>query len=210
MVLDVDSTLTRDEGIDLLAAAISEDVANTVAGITASAMRGEIDFEQSLRQRVGALRGVTRDQMSHAISQVRITPGAQELISRAHELGHLVGAVSGGFHDMVDPLADELTIDIHAANRLEWKGGVLTGEVVGPIIDAKAKASTLEQWTLAHDIDLLNTVAIGDGGNDVEMLRLAGVGIAFMAKPIAQQAADVSINEPDLSLVLGILAERWG
>ena len=205
VVLDVDSTLTRDEGIDLLAESVSPKVAAEVSAITAAAMRGEIDFAQSLTQRVRALAGVSRATIEQATARVRITDGAHHLVTTLHAHGHLVGAVSGGFHEMVDPLALELGLDMHRANRFEWEGDALTGGILGPLIDAAAKERTLLEWAQAHHIDLARTVAIGDGGNDVAMLRRAGVGIAFMAKPVAKDAADVIIDTPDLSRVLDTL-----
>lgn len=205
VVLDVDSTLTRDEGIDLLAGLVSPDIATEVQAITAAAMRGELDFEESLRRRVAALSGVSLDAVATATSQVTLTDGARELVSSLHAQGHLVGAVSGGFHQMIDPLAGELGLDFHRANTLEVNDGLLTGSLVGDIIDAQVKASTLVHWATSHSIDMANTVAVGDGGNDVAMLRQAGVGIAFMAKPVAKAAADVSIDVPDLREVLAVL-----
>lgn len=208
VVLDVDSTLTRDEGIDLLASFVSEDVATQVATITAAAMRGELDFEESLKRRVATLKGVSVDAVAAATAKVRVTEGAHELVSELHALGHLVGAVSGGFHHMIDPLARDLKLDFHRANVLEVQGGCLTGTTVGTVVDAQVKAATLREWARENGIDMAHTVAVGDGGNDVEMLRAAGVGIAFMAKPVAKEAADVSIDVPDLRLVLDVLGLR--
>lgn len=208
VVLDVDSTLTRDEGIDLLASFVSEDVASQVAAITAAAMRGELDFEESLKRRVATLEGVSVEAVAAATAQVRVTEGAHELVSELHAHGHLVGAVSGGFHHMIDPLAENLNLDFHRANVLEVREGCLTGTTVGTVIDAGMKAAALREWASEHDIEMAHTFAVGDGGNDVEMLREAGVGIAFMAKPVAKEAADVSIDEPDLRLVLDVLGLR--
>ena len=205
VVLDVDSTLTRDEGIDLLAGLVSADTAAEVAAVTAATMRGELDFEESLRKRVAALRGVSLEAVAAATSHVRLTDGAHDLVSALHAHGHLVGAVSGGFHQMIDPLAEDLGLDFHRANTLEVSNGLLTGSLVGDIIDAQAKAATLAHWASSHSIDMANTVAIGDGGNDVEMLGQAGVGIAFMAKPVAKAAADLVIDVPDLREVLAVL-----
>ena len=205
VVLDVDSTLTRDEGIDLLAGLVSADTAAEVAAVTAATMRGELDFEESLRKRVAALRGVSLEAVAAATSHVRLTDGAHDLVSALHAHGHLVGAVSGGFHQMIDPLAEDLGLDFHRANTLEVSNGLLTGSLVGDIIDAQAKAATLAHWASSHSIDMANTVAIGDGGNDVEMLGQAGVGIAFMAKPVAKAAADLVIDVPDLREVLVVL-----
>jgi len=205
VVLDVDSTLTRDEGIDLLASEVSPTVAQEVAEITAQAMRGELDFEQSLRRRVKALRGVPRDAVDRAAESVRITDGAQQLVETLVRHGHYVAAVSGGFHEMVDPLAATLGLTTQRANRLEVENGLLTGELEGPIIDARAKAVALVDWAAQFGVPMENTVAIGDGGNDVEMLQTAALGIAFMAKPVARAAADVCIDTPDLAQVLSLL-----
>jgi phosphoserine phosphatase len=205
VVLDVDSTLTRDEGIDLLASYVSPEVEAEVAAITAAAMRGELDFVQSLRKRVGALKGVPADTLGKVAAKVTITPGAQKLIETLHSHGHLVGVVSGGFHEMVDPLAKGLGIDFVRANRLGVINSSLTGQLEGPIIDAQAKSDALHEWARESDISMSHTVAIGDGGNDVIMLRDAGLGIAFMAKPVARAAADLAIDTPDLSQILDLL-----
>jgi phosphoserine phosphatase len=202
VVLDVDSTLTRDEGIDVLAGLVSPQAARLVAEITTSAMRGETDFEESLRARVALLEGASSDIVDQAVASIRLTEGARELVSALHEEGHLVGAVSGGFHQMIDPVAKDLGLDFHRANVLQIQDGFLTGALIGEIIDAEAKARTLREWAQMNGVDMSHTVAVGDGGNDVVMLKQAGLGIAFMAKPIAREAADVSIGVPDLRLVL--------
>lgn len=205
VVLDVDSTLTRDEGIDRLAASISPDVEAEVARITASAMRGELDFKDSLRQRVATLRGLTLEQIATVNASITLTPGAETLVSTLRAHGHVVGAVSGGFHHMVDPLAMRLGLDYHRANHLEVVDGVATGRVDDPIIGAQEKADTLVEWATECSIPLSQTVAIGDGGNDVAMLRQAGLGIAFMAKPVAKEAADIVVDTPDLAQILLML-----
>lgn len=205
VVLDVDSTLTRDEGIDLLAAEVSPAVAREVAEITAQAMRGELDFEQSLRRRVATLAGVPVAAIERAASAVTLTDGAQELVRTLVSDGHYVTLVSGGFHEMVDPLATKLGVSAHRANRLGVENGLLTGELVGPIIDARAKADALLEWAEHFGVGLRNTVAVGDGGNDVLMLEKAALGIAFMGKEVARAAADVSVDTPDLAQVLSLL-----
>lgn len=205
VVLDVDSTLTRDEGIDLLAAHVSPEVERDVAAITSQAMRGELDFETSLLLRVAALAGAPAAILSHAAAQVTLTDGAHELVDTLHAHGHLVGVVSGGFHEMVDPVVDALGLDFARANRLEVVDLMLTGHLVGPIIDAQAKADALRAWAQEYRVPLERTVAIGDGGNDVVMLKDAGLGIAFMAKPVARAAADVSVDTPNLAEVLSLL-----
>jgi phosphoserine phosphatase len=210
VVLDVDSTLTRDEGIDLLAAHVSDKVAAEVAEITAQAMRGELDFAESLTRRVATLQGVPESVLARVVDDLALTEGARELVDTLHHYGHLVGVVSGGFHQMVDLLVADLGIDYGRANHLEVTNGVLTGGLLGPIIDAEAKANALHEWASENDIPLEQTVAIGDGGNDVAMLRSAGLGIAFMAKPVAREAADIALDTPDLAEVLGILGISRG
>lgn len=205
VVLDVDSTLTRDEGIDLLAGFVSAEASQQVASITAAAMRGEIDFAESLTRRVEYLKGVTTAQIQKAVQAVRITDGAKKLVQVLTDHGHLVGAVSGGFHQMVDPLAHELGLSFHRANTLEIVDGVVTGRLHGPLIDAAAKAETLREWASEHHIPRDRTVAVGDGGNDVAMFAEAALGIAFMAKPVAKEAADISIDTPNLGQVLQVL-----
>jgi phosphoserine phosphatase len=205
VLFDVDQTLTRDEGIDLIAESVSPEVAREVSAITAAAMRGELDFRESLIRRVAALKGASLEAVREAARAVELTHGVPHVVSVLQSHGHLVGAVSGGFHEMIDPLAQDLNLDFHRANRLEVDNGVLTGNLLGPIIDAKAKADTLVQWSNDEGVPLAQTVAIGDGGNDVDMLRLAGLGIAFMGKPVAKQAADVSIDTPDMAQVLDLL-----
>jgi phosphoserine phosphatase len=208
VVLDVDSTLTRDEGIDLLASFVSEEIAAQVASITAAAMRGELDFQESLKARVATLKGVSVEDVAAATSLVRLTDGAHEMVTQLQSDGHLVGAVSGGFHSMVDPLATELGLNFHRANTLEVFEGYLTGRTIGDLIDARAKSDTLQSWAEEHSIDMAHTVAVGDGGNDVMMLSDAGLGIAFMAKQVAREAADVVIDVPDLRLVLEEIYRR--
>lgn len=202
IVLDVDSTLTQDEGIDLLAEYVSPEAAHKVAEITARAMAGEIDFAESLTARVEALAGLSLDRVAEATGRVRLSKGADTLVRSAQAAGHLVAAVSGGFHEMIDPLAAELGLDMHRANRLGVQGTALSGHIDGPIVDAQAKESTLRRWANEHGIAPANTVAVGDGGNDVLMLRASGIGIAYMGKEVARAAADRIIETPDLSLVL--------
>ena len=205
VVLDVDSTLTRDEGIDLLASCVSPETAQRVSSITAAAMRGELDFEESLRARVATLEGVSVDAVATATAQVRLTDGAEELVERLHSAGHLVGAVSGGFHHMVDPLATHLGLDFCRANHLEVIDEHLTGRLTGEIIDAQAKSDTMRSWATENSVEMAHTVAVGDGGNDVVMLRDAGIGIAFVAKQVAKRASDVVIDVPDLRRVWDVI-----
>lgn len=205
VVLDVDSTLTQNEGIDLLAARVSSVAAEQVAAITDKAMRGELDFAESLVARVRHLRGIPEAVVAEVASQVILTVGARELVDTLHAHGHLVGVVSGGFHELIDPLVIDLGLDFSRANRLGISAQLLNGELVGPIIDAQAKTNALREWANLSNIPMEQTVAVGDGGNDVLMLRDAGLGIAFMAKPVARKAADLALDTPDLSEVLGVL-----
>ena len=206
VVLDADSTLIRDEVIELLADAAGS--RTHVAAITEAAMRGELDFAASLRERVATLAGLPVSVFSDVGRSIRTTPGVHELIDGLHAGGNRVGVVSGGFHELLDPLAAELGLDHWRANRLEVRDGRLTGGLVGPIIDAQAKADTLREWARADEIPLPRTVAVGDGANDLEMMKVAGLAVAFNAKPRVKREADVVIDVLDLSQVLPLLGLR--
>jgi phosphoserine phosphatase len=198
--MDVDSTLIQDEVIELLA-----DFAGTreqVAAVTESAMRGEIDFEQSLRSRVATLAGLSEVVLQQAYEQVRLSIGARELIAAVHASGGRVGAVSGGFVQILEPLAKQLNLDYYRANTLEMKDGKLTGGLVGPIIDKKAKADALLEWSKDFGESEQWVAAIGDGANDLDMFEVAGLSFAYNAKPLVRERADVVIDEPDLRLVI--------
>jgi phosphoserine phosphatase len=171
-----------------------------VAQITDRAMRGEIDFAESLKERVATLKGLSTQAFTDVLSDVTITHGANALIDEIHHRGGLVGAVSGGFHEILDPLAPRLNLDFWRANRLDVESGVLTGRLRGEIIDAAAKARSLDEWAAENGISHADTVAIGDGANDIPMMQSAGISIAFCAKPIVIQVANFSISERDLSL----------
>jgi phosphoserine phosphatase len=203
VVLDVDSTLIENEAIELIAAEAGS--LELVAAVTERAMRGELDFSQSLRERVATLEGLPESVFDTVRTQIRVTQGAQELISTVKAHGGHVGVVSGGFHELLDPLAESLGLDFWKANRLEIKDGKLTGKVLGDIVDAQTKADTLSEWADLTSTPLSQTVAIGDGANDLKMMSVAGVGIAFCAKPIVQEQADVALNERDLSKALEIM-----
>lgn len=193
VVLDCDSTTIQDEVIELLA-----EVAGThdrVAEITDRAMRGELDFRESLRDRVATLAGTPESVFAQTIERVRLTPGIRELIAEVHSRGGKVGVVSGGFHEVLDEIAEDLGIDFWRANRLEVVDGMLTGRTVGPIIDARAKAETLREWAAHANIPHSATVAIGDGANDLEMMDIAALSIGFNAKQIVVERADVAITE---------------
>jgi len=201
--LDVDSTFIQQEAIELLAA--KADVLEKVAAITESAMRGELDFEQSLRTRVGLLKGLPESAIIAVQNEITLTDGAWDLVNTLHAKGHSVALVSGGFINIIKPLIESLSIKHYKANTLEIVGGVLTGELVGPIIDRAAKGAALLEFAKACGVEIENTVAIGDGANDLDMMGLAGLSIAFNAKPIVVQAADFAINEPSLSSVVELI-----
>lgn len=201
--LDVDSTFIQQEAIELLAAKAG--VLDQVSRITESAMRGEIDFEQSLRARVALLKGLPETVINQVQGEISLTDGAADLVISLHKLGHSVALVSGGFIDIIAPLIRSLSIEYYAANKLEIVDGVLTGQLVGKIIDRAAKATALHEFAAASGVAMKNTVAIGDGANDLDMMAAAGVSIAFNAKPIVSQAADLKISEPSLRSVLGLI-----
>jgi len=204
VVLDVDSTLIQQEVIDLLASRANQSA--RVEEITERAMAGELDFEASLRERVELLRGLPESVLDEVLGELSPTPGAIELIAAIQRAGGKVGAVSGGFSQILDPLAKKLKLDFHRANLLEISDGTLTGSVSGPIIDAQAKADALLQWAEVSGIELANTVAIGDGANDVKMLQAAGIAVAFRPKEVLRRYADIVIESEDLSP----LVERLG
>lgn len=203
VLLDMDSTLIQQEVIDLLADKCG--VGKEVAAITESAMRGELDFVASLTTRVKLLAGADADVIQSVKAGITLTPGARTLIRTLHKLGHKVGVVSGGFLDVIEPLLQELEIDFYRANRLEMVDGKLTGNLIGSIIDRTAKAEALREFAAAENVNLAQTIAIGDGANDLEMLEIAGLGIAFNAKPAVRAAADSSINSPYLDSVLYLM-----
>ena len=203
VLLDMDSTLIQQEVIDLLADKCG--VGKEVAAITESAMRGELDFAASLTTRVKLLAGADAQVIQSVKAGITLTPGARTLIRTLHKLGHKVGVVSGGFLDVIEPLLQELEIDFYKANKLEIVDGKLTGNLLGSIIDRTAKAEALREFAAAEDVNLAQTIAIGDGANDLGMLELAGLGIAFNAKPAVRAAADSSINSPYLDSVLYLM-----
>jgi phosphoserine phosphatase len=201
--LDVDSTFIQQEAIELLAAKAG--VLDQVSAITESAMRGELDFEQSLRTRVSLLKGLPESAITAVQNEIRLTNGAHDLVDNLHAKGHSVALVSGGFINIIKPMIESLSIKHYKANTLEIVGGALTGELVGPIIDRAAKGAALLEFAIVSGVEIKNTVAIGDGANDLDMMALAGLSIAFNAKPIVVQAADFAINGPSLSAVLELI-----
>jgi phosphoserine phosphatase len=203
IVMDVDSTLIRDEVIDLLAARAG--CAEEVAKVTEATMRGELDFEASLRERVALLAGLSEDVLDDVRRQLRLTPGARTLIRTLKRLGYRCGIVSGGFTQIIDPLAAELGIDYVAANVLDIADGKLTGRLRGPVVDRPGKASALRRFAARAGVPLTQTVAVGDGANDLDMIAQAGLGIAFNAKPVVRDAADTALTLPYLDTVLYLL-----
>jgi phosphoserine phosphatase len=203
IVLDVDSTLVRGEVIDELAARAGR--AAEVARITAAAMNGELDFAESLRARVGALAGLPVEVLDEVREALVLTPGARTLIRTLQRLGFRCGIVSGGFTQITDPLAEALGLDFAAANTLEVADGRLTGGLVGEIVDRPGKARALQRFAAEYDIPLDQTVAVGDGANDLDMLNTAGLGIAFNAKPFVREQAHTALNQPYLDSVLQVL-----
>jgi len=206
VVLDVDSTLIEDEVIELLA-----DHAGSLAEverITFRAMNGELDFEESLRARVATLVGLPVSVFETVGRQVTVTAGVPEMIAGVKDAGGRVAVVSGGFHEVLDPIALTLGLDYCRANRLEVEDGLLTGHLLGPVIDAEAKASTLREWAADFGVPLSQTVAVGDGANDLPMMSIAGLAIGFDAKAPVRDLAGVLIDVRDLSQVLPLLGLR--
>ena len=203
VVMDVDSTLIQDEVIELLASHAGREA--EVAAVTAAAMRGELDFAQSLRERVAALQGLPVSVLDEVRDAVRFTPGARTLVRTLKRLGFTVAIVSGGFLEVVEHLAAELDIDHAHANRLEVRDGMLTGRLVGDIVDRAGKAEALRRFAREAGLPLSRTVAIGDGANDLDMLETAGLGVAFNAKPVVREQADTAVNVPYLDAVLYLL-----
>ena len=206
LVMDVDSTLIMEEGIDLLGEEAG--VGAQVAAITERAMRGELDFEAALRERVALLKGLPEDIFTRIAERIHFTPGAEELVDELHKRGYKVGLVSGGFHETVDRLAEQLGIDYVKANRLEVQQGFLTGQVLGEIVTKDTKLAMLKAWAAENQLELNQTIAMGDGANDLPMIQAAGIGIAFMAKPIVREQAPYQIQECNLYRVIDLLDNR--
>lgn len=203
IVLDVDSTLIENEAIELLAEAAGS--LAEVARVTELAMAGTLDFEASLRSRVATLRGLPVSVFASVSPRIRLTNGARRLVDTARAAGCVVGVVSGGFHELLDPVAQELGLDHWRANRLEAVDGTLTGGLVGPIIDANAKRDALVEWAAEHSLPSSRVVVIGDGANDLAMMAAGGLSVAFDAKPLVRSRADVVFDERDLGPVLALV-----
>ncbi len=203
VVMDVDSTLIKDEVIELLARHAGRE--NEVAAVTSAAMAGELDFAESLHRRVAALEGLDVRVLAQVRDEIELTPGARTLCRTLRRLGFTLGLVSGGFVEIVEPLGRELDCQYVRANRLEVLDGRLTGRIDGPVVDRKGKAAALREFAAAENLSLARTVAIGDGANDLDMLAEAGLGVAFNAKPVVRAQAEASVNVPYLDTVLYLL-----
>ncbi|HKB30697.1 MAG TPA: phosphoserine phosphatase SerB [Streptosporangiaceae bacterium] len=203
IVMDVDSTLIQGEVIELLAKRAG--CAERVAEVTDTAMRGDLDFASALRERVALLEGLDAAAVDDVRTELQLTPGARTLIRTLKRLGYRCGIVSGGFTQITDALVERLGIDYSAANTLEIAGGKLTGRLAGPVIDRAGKARVLAQFARQAGVPLSQTVAIGDGANDLDMITAAGLGIAFNAKPVVRDAADASVSVPYLDAILYLL-----
>jgi len=208
IVFDVDSTLVQGEVIEMLAARAGAQGA--VAAITDAAMRGELDFAESLHQRVATLAGLPATVIDEVAAELELMPGARTTIRTLRRLGFRCGVVSGGFRRIIEPLAEDLLLDFVAANELEIIDGVLTGRVVGPIVDRPGKATALREFAQRFGVPMEQTVAVGDGANDIDMLAAAGLGVAFNAKPALREVADASLSSPYLDTVLFLLGVTRG
>jgi len=206
VLLDMDSTLIEEEVIDILANYAGK--SQIASEITKKAMAGEMDFNHSLNSRVSLLAGLDESVLMNARKQITFTTGAQALVEQLHKLGHEVGVVSGGFIDVIEPILHSLKVDFYRANKLEIQDGKLTGKLVGKIIDSDEKAIALQEFANLAGVDLQQTVAIGDGANDLKMIQTAGLGIAFNAKPKVVESADSTISFRDLSAVLLLMGIR--
>lgn len=203
IVFDVDSTLIQGEVIEMLAAEAGREA--DVAAVTEAAMRGELDFAESLHQRVKALEGLDAEVIDRVAASLELTPGARTTIRTLHRLGYHCGVVSGGFRQVIEPLAKELELDFVRANTLEVIDGKLTGRVIGEIVDRAGKARALSAFASQVGVPMEQTVAVGDGANDIDMLTAAGLGIAFNAKPALRAVADTTLDHPYLDAVLFML-----
>jgi phosphoserine phosphatase len=208
IVFDVDSTLIQGEVIEMLAKRVGKEA--EVAAVTEAAMRGELDFAESLHRRVATLAGLPEEVLDEVADQLELTPGARTTIRTLRRLGFHCGVVSGGFRQVIEPLAEELMLDFVAANHLEIVDGKLTGRVIGPIVDRPGKAKALRDFASQAGVPMEQTVAVGDGANDIDMLVAAGLGVAFNAKPALREVADASLSHPYLDTVLFILGITRG
>ncbi|MDI3211160.1 phosphoserine phosphatase SerB [Arthrobacter sp. AL12] len=199
LIMDVDSTLIQQEVIELLAAYAGK--REEVAAVTEAAMRGELDFAQSLHARAAVLAGLPAAVVDAVRAEVKLSLGAAELVAAFHAAGHVVAVVSGGFNQILQPIAEGLGLDYWVANELEIVDGALTGKVIGEVIDRAAKEEYLRAWAAREGIPMEHTIAVGDGANDLDMLGAAGIGVAFNAKPAVRAVADAAVNMPYLDAV---------
>jgi phosphoserine phosphatase len=208
IVFDVDSTLIQGEVIEMLAEHAG--AAAAVAEVTEAAMRGELDFAESLHRRVATLAGLPASVLDEVAEQIELMPGARTTLRTLRRLGYHCGIVSGGFRQVIEPLAHELMMDFVAANELEIVDGKLTGRVIGPVVDRAGKAKALRDFAQQVGVPMEQTVAVGDGANDIDMLSAAGLGVAFNAKPVLREVADASLSYPYLDTVLFLLGITRG
>lgn len=206
VVLDVDSTMIEQEVIELLAERVG--LRDQVKILTDQAMAGEIDFRTALLKRVGLLDGLTDQVFQEVLSDIRVTDGVTELISTVQKSGGLVGAISGGFSQVLEPLADKLSLNFFKANNLEILDGVITGRITGDIVDADMKARTLLEWAGEYGFDMSNTVAVGDGANDIQMLKTSGFAVAFRPKDVLREHADLILEGDSLEPLISVLELR--
>lgn len=203
MVFDVDSTLIEDEAIELLAARAGK--RDEVAAVTERAMRGELDFAQSLIQRVATLEGLDESVLSEVSNELKPTKGAAELVAAIHQRGGIAAAVSGGFIQLLGPVKRAIGFDLERANLLEVIQGKLTGKVASAIVDREAKAQALLAWANEFGVPAEKTIAVGDGANDLGMMAVAGLSVAFCAKPVVRENAKIALNERDLAMLIPLL-----
>jgi phosphoserine phosphatase len=203
IVFDVDSTLIQGEVIEMLAARAGAE--DEVRRVTEAAMRGELDFTESLHHRVATLAGLDERVIDEVAQEIELTPGARTTVRTLRRLGYHCGVVSGGFRQVIEPLAHELELDFVHANMLEIRDGKLTGRVVGEIVDRAAKATALRRFAAESGVPMEQTVAVGDGANDIDMLNAAGLGVAFNAKPALREVADTALSYPFLDAILFVL-----
>ncbi|MEY4990708.1 MAG: phosphoserine phosphatase SerB [Actinomycetota bacterium] len=203
VVFDVDSTLIEDEAIELLAERCGK--RKEVAEITERAMRGELDFSESLIERVATLKGLSQEVLNQVASELRPTKGARELVDAIHQRGGKAAAVSGGFIQLLGPVREAIGFDFAQANTLDISDGKLTGQVRGEIVDREVKARALKAWAIELGVPLERTIAVGDGANDLGMMSVAGLSVAFCAKPVVRENAKIALNERDLAMLIPLL-----
>lgn len=206
LVMDVDSTLIKEEVIDLLGEEAG--FGAEIATITESAMRGELDFSQALAERVKLLAGLPVSIFDRVMEKIHLQDGARELVTELHHRGYKIGVVSGGFHETVDRLAEELGLDYVCANRLEVENDQLTGRSQGEIVTKETKVAKLKEWAELNGLSLEQTIAMGDGANDLPMIQTAGLGVAFCAKPLVREQAPHQINDPNLYHLIELIDAR--